>query len=253
MLLIMRNLCRNIVVGSGVSSTSFIIYYLSLIIYYLIVPVAPVTAQPLMRDVFAAMPDSVLPMVTKNNRLDCIDFIENNMEARVRNKVDEYVTLEALTPDYARFRTSAVAVLEMKLLPARVSATAPAPSPADSSASSPFILCVVTTVQVGEENTSRRLEDSTIRFYHTDWMPLNNIVFSAPSLEAYFTTMSPETDAARRALGSFSPIKLQLSPEHNTLTATMQTAALSADEREAIREVLKPIVMQWNGESFVQE
>ena len=27
-----------------------------------------------MRDVFAAMPDSVLGIMTKNNRLDCIDF-----------------------------------------------------------------------------------------------------------------------------------------------------------------------------------
>ena len=166
-------------------------------------------AQVLMRDVFAAMPDSILPMVTKNNRLDCIDFIENNMEARVRNKVDEYVTLEALTPDYAR--------------------------------------CVVTTVQVGEENTSRRLEDSTIRFYHTDWTPLNSTVFSAPSLETYFTALSPGIDAARRSLGSFHPVKLQLSPEDSTLTATLQTAALSADERETVREVVKPVVMQWKG------
>lgn len=204
-------------------------------------------AQVLMRDVFAAMPDSILPMVTKNNRLDCIDFIENNMEARVRNKVDEYVTLEALTPDYARFRTSAVAVLEMKLLPARLSTTAPASSPADSSASSPFILCVVTTVQVGEENTSRRLEDSTIRFYHTDWTPLNSTVFSAPSLETYFTTLSPETEVARRALASFHSVKLQLSPEDSTLTATLQTSVLSADERETVREVVKPVVMQWKG------
>ena len=69
-------------------------------------------AQPMMRDVFAAMPDSVLPLVTKNNRLDCIDFIENNMEARVRNRMGEYVALEALTSTYARFRTSPLTVME---------------------------------------------------------------------------------------------------------------------------------------------
>ena len=39
-----------------------------------------------MRDVFATMPDSVLGLMTKNNRLDCIDFIENDMEAKVRNR-----------------------------------------------------------------------------------------------------------------------------------------------------------------------
>ena len=37
-------------------------------------------AQPMMRDVFAAMPDSVLPLVTKNNRLDCIDFMHQPLD-----------------------------------------------------------------------------------------------------------------------------------------------------------------------------
>lgn len=207
-------------------------------------------AQPMMREVFAAMPDSVLPLVTKNNRLDCIDFIENNMEARVRNRMGEYVTLEALTPTYARFRTSPLTLMEMRLLPA---SAAPATSLADSTAASPFVLCVVTTAQTGEEHTERRMEDSSIRFYHADWSPLNKTAFSVPSLDAFFTTLSPETEAARHSLGSFHPVKLQLSPEHNTLTATLQTAVLSADERETVREVVQPIVMQWNGTSFVQE
>ena len=42
-------------------------------------------AQLKMREVFAQLPDSVLPLMTRNNRLDCIDFIENGMEARVKN------------------------------------------------------------------------------------------------------------------------------------------------------------------------
>ena len=53
-----------------------------------------------MRDVFAAMPDSVLGIMTKNNRLDCIDFIENDMEAKVRNRFDGFSVLKALTVDY---------------------------------------------------------------------------------------------------------------------------------------------------------
>ena len=56
-------------------------------------------AQVRMRDVFAQLPDSVLPLLTKNNRLDCIDFIENNMEARVKNRFNDHVVLEALTDE----------------------------------------------------------------------------------------------------------------------------------------------------------
>lgn len=191
------------------------------------------TAQPLMRDVFAAMPDSVQPMVTKNNRLDCIDFIENNMEARVRNKADEYVTLEALTANYARFRTSPVAVMELKLLGT--------------------VLCVVTTAQTGEEGTSCRLEDSTIRFFTPEWSPLSFPSFRIPAVETFFTTLTPETEPARRSLASFHPVKLQISPEEVTLTATLQTSLLTNDEKETVRDVLRPVVLRWNGTSFVQE
>ncbi|MBR1681945.1 MAG: DUF3256 family protein [Bacteroidaceae bacterium] len=176
-------------------------------------------AQPIaMRDVFAAMPDSILPMVTKNNRLDCIDFIENHMEARVRNKADEYVTLEALTADYARFRTSALAVLEMKLLPV-----------SDSTA----VLCLVTTIQTGEEGTSRRLEDSQIRFLASDWSPL-------------------PTPVPFERLADNPFLRMALSADDLTLTLTPQTALMTIEEREEMKEAPKAVVMRWNEGKFVE-
>ena len=65
-----------------------------------------VSAQLYMRDVFAQLPDSVLPLMTKNNRLDCIDFIENGMEARVKNLFDDQVVLDSLTEDFLSIRTN---------------------------------------------------------------------------------------------------------------------------------------------------
>ena len=73
-------------------------------------------AQVRRRDVFAQLPDSVLPLLTKNNRLDCIDFIENNMEARVKNRFNDHVVLEALTDDYLSIRTSESSKVEMKII-----------------------------------------------------------------------------------------------------------------------------------------
>ena len=71
-----------------------------------------------MRDVFATMPDSVLGLMTKNNRLDCIDFIENDMEAKVRNRFDGFTVLKALTVDYLDLQLTKNCRVEMKLLPA---------------------------------------------------------------------------------------------------------------------------------------
>lgn len=211
----------------------------------------------LMRDVFAAMPDTIAPLITKNNRLDCIDFIENNMEAKVRNVLDQYVTLEALTADYARFRTSASSLMEMKLLPV-----------SDSTS----VLCLVQTAQTGEPDTPRRLEDSNIRFFHPDWTPLDSAAafFTLPPLSDFLAAaqspaaassvsattsssseISEETFAAAlRSLEAFHPVRLALSPDSPTLTATLQPAYLAKDEREAITPRLRPLLFRWNGTRF---
>lgn len=263
----MRNLHRYLVLDCKVSSTSLIIYYLSFIIYNFIVPVAPATAQPLMRDVFAAMPDSVLPLVTKNNRLDCIDFIENNMEAKVRNRADEYVTLETLTADYARFRTSAASFMEMKLLKiAPLVKEGSSLRMTDSLVSSLlggvgdglFILCVITTAEAGEAGTPRHLEDSQLRFLNADWSPLDSVPsLSLPSPTAFVVGEAPDSlredaEQAMRSLNGFHPMRLSFSPDEPLLTATLQTAPLAVNERRAIIPLLQPLVFRWNGSAFMR-
>lgn len=39
------------------------------------------------RDAFREMPDSLMPYLSKNNRLDFIDFLDSNMKAEVKNKL----------------------------------------------------------------------------------------------------------------------------------------------------------------------
>ena len=51
----------------------------------LVLMMGQASAQELkMRDVFKQMPDSLLPYLTQNNRLDFIDFMDSNMVAIVR-------------------------------------------------------------------------------------------------------------------------------------------------------------------------
>ena len=39
------------------------------------------------RDAFREMPDSLMPYLSKNNRLDFIDFLDSGMKAEVRNQL----------------------------------------------------------------------------------------------------------------------------------------------------------------------
>ena len=83
---------------------------------FLAVSLSGLRAQTRMRDVFASAPDSVFPMLTRNNRLDCIDFIENKMPARVKNRLDDVVELLSLNEHYLCLRTSERSQVEMRLL-----------------------------------------------------------------------------------------------------------------------------------------
>lgn len=78
--------------------------------------VMPVTAGRLMKQLFAEMPDSLMPVLSHTNRLDCIDFMSSNMRAAVKNNFGEQSTLQKLTADYALMELSPASRCELKLL-----------------------------------------------------------------------------------------------------------------------------------------
>ena len=75
-----------------------------------------VKAQTRIRDIYASTPDSIFPLLTKNNRLDQIDFRENNMQAVVKNKFDDHSELLVLNDKYLKHQLSKHCVVEMRLL-----------------------------------------------------------------------------------------------------------------------------------------
>lgn len=174
-----------------------------------------------MRDIFAQMPDSLLPLLSQNNRLDCIDFIENNMPAKVKNRFDTYSELKALTADYLLLRPSAHSQVEMKLFP--------------RAEQGDTILCMVHTVE------SRNAADSYVRFYDLAWNELSEVC-SRPQADAF---MDEGIDIeARGILCGLTLIKASLSAETPTLTWQLQTGVLPPDLREKAIEKVHDIQVE---------
>jgi len=107
------------------------------------------SAQVTMSGVLKAMPDSLLPYLTTNNRLDCIDFKEAGMKAEVRNQFDGKTEMLALTERYSSFQLSAAAKTDLLLL----------------DAGSGQVVCVVTTY-------GAQLRESCVEFYTPEWQSL---------------------------------------------------------------------------------
>ena len=171
--------------------------------------------QMKMRDVFAQAPDSIFPLMTKNNRLDCIDFIENSMRARVKNKFDTYSELTALTNDYLRLQLSEKSTMEMKIF-------------------NDSLLCLVHTYQ-------GPAADSEVRFYNVKWQPVE-YVLERPKADDFF-----QADANSEICGLLRQlplIKASLSPDDTTLTWELQTTELTETQKRTAEGFLNSIAVK---------
>lgn len=67
---------------------------------------------------YRAMPDSLCPLLTQNNRLDLCDYLAANMKAEVRNKLGGTTEMTKLTPTYVHVRLTSSTEVEYELLTA---------------------------------------------------------------------------------------------------------------------------------------
>ena len=197
-----------------------------LLLSFLFLVAVPSIAQVRMKDVFAQLPDSVLPLMTRNNRLDCIDFIENNMNARVKNRFNDQVVLEALTSDYLSIRTSESSFVEMKLMPQ----------------GNDTLICVNRTY-LGP------VEDSDVRLYSLDWRFVR--IVARPDVKEFlksqdafqsWTSEMADTMQMICSEADFLPlIKASLSQDDTTISWTLQTKEFNKETKKVADKYLQPV------------
>lgn len=66
--------------------------------------------------IFVQMPDSLMPYLTKNNKLDMIDFVKANMKSEVNNRLNGTSVMLTLDSTYLKIQMNPAVNIEMKLL-----------------------------------------------------------------------------------------------------------------------------------------
>lgn len=99
--------------------------------------------ESMMAILFKEMPDSLLPYLTKNNRLDMIDFMEAGMKAEVTNRLEGKSLMTMLTADSLSLQLNDMLQVDMQLR--RVD------EPVDSSQ---WLVCVRRTYRLNEKQTA---------------------------------------------------------------------------------------------------
>lgn len=131
---------------------------LSLLLLSLLLLVLPLRAQPTIADAFGKMPLSLMPYLTLNNRLDLIDFVGANMEAKVTNLLGGQTRLKVLTADSLLLELSPKTTVVLRLLPV-----------AEAVDSAHHVVCMVTTLQL-----SAGIYEQTARCFSLKWRELDD-------------------------------------------------------------------------------
>ncbi|MCM1313506.1 MAG: DUF3256 family protein [Bacteroides sp.] len=186
-----------------------------------------------MRDLIKEMPDSVMPLLTHNNRLDMIDYLDSNMKAEISNRFGGQSEMVVITDDYVDIKVSEQSEVAFKLLPF-----------GDDN-----IICMIHTCQ-------SVADDSRIKFYSAQWKQLpGESFFSQPSSDDFLlkpdTLSESEFQSVRNKIDA-TFIKMVFVNNSTDMVLTFTTPEyMSEDDMAIVAAYLRePIRMKWSGTRF---
>lgn len=117
------------------------------------------SAQPNVASLWKTMPDSLLPYLSTNNRLDMLDFMEAKMNAEVTNSLDHKSVMTFLSDDSLSVKMSESMTVDLFLVPTE-----------EAYDSCHYMVCLKKNYLVNEE-----VVDQVPAFYTVDWKPLQGV------------------------------------------------------------------------------
>ena len=204
---------------------------LLVLIFFMFMP-SVYAGKVVIKDVFKQTPDSILPYLTKNNKLDFIDFCESNMKAEVKNSYDETCVMTDLTDDFLHLGIGNEVNVDMKILPV---------------SDSTFVVCMIKTYAGPEK-------ESEIRFYDDGWklLPLNKYI-ALPS----FDNLVKKPDSLSES--DFNNIKeiiyphlivAKLSKKDAVMTLSLSLPLLNNDDKKKAERIILQKNIRWNNNIF---
>ncbi len=190
----------------------------------------PAHAQDL-RTLFINMPDSIIPALTRSDRMDFLDYMDSGMKARAVNKLGGESVMTALSERMLSVTTSGSGKVDMMLLPRKNSSS---------------LICIIRTV-------TARYDDSHLEFYNEDWTPVDaKQLIELPKFDDYLTKEALKQDSLSY-FKKLSILRLQsVTATDNTLEFRYTSLDYLGEDADRYRSWIKsdPIIYTWNGKRF---
>ncbi|MCQ2067930.1 MAG: DUF3256 family protein [Bacteroidaceae bacterium] len=195
-----------------------------------ILTIGPARAENL-RTLFVNMPDSIMPTLTKSERMDFLDYMDSGMRARVRNKLGGESEMTLLQDNMLSVRTSQSGRLDMVLLGKKGGGN---------------IICIIKTV-------SARYDDSRLSFYTENWEPVPvKELIEQPRFDDYLTKEALKSDSLD-VLKKESILRLQsITASGDTLEFRYTSLDYIGEDADRFKSWFRtdPIIYVWTGKRF---
>lgn len=189
-----------------------------------------------MAELFKQMPDSLMPYLTTNNKLDMLDFIDAGMEAKVTNKFDGESILCELDSTYLRLKLNTSVEVEMKLLS----------SSNLLNDSTKHLICLVTTY-------GDLIKESVLNLFTSKWNSIEHDITKSKLISYVIQkpdTMSELTYNNVKNIPDDYLITLSLDKNENCMSVSASTTLLSTDDSTKVKPIISTKRLLWNGKTF---
>ena len=199
-------------------------------IMILALAVMTVRAEDL-RTLFIGMPDSIIPALTRSDRMDFMDYIDSGMKAKVRNKLGGESVMTRFEDNMLTVVTSGAGRMDMVLFRMK---------------SGSNLICIISTV-------TAKYDDSRLAFYTENWEPVaTSGLIELPVFDDYLTKEALNSDSVVD-FKKKSMLRLQaVTPLDGALEfryTSLDDLGLDADRyRSWIKQA--PLRYEWNGKRF---
>ena len=195
----------------------------------------PALAQSVItaREAFTAAPSAVLDLLSRNDRLDMLDYYDSGHDTPVPNDLGGYASVTSITDRTLTIDLGPAAQWDLVVIPGDV--------PEND------MLAVVTTV-------SLPARDSNVRFYNTNtWLEVPaESVLPTLRLDDWLTKQGRTNRREFETTVPFIPAYYTFDPASSTLTVTHDLATLlNPDDYASVAPYVAPaIVYRWDGKKM---
>ena len=184
-----------------------------------------------LRTLFISMPDSILPTLTKSDRMDFLDYMDSGMKARVRNKLGGESVMTLFEENMLSIQTSQSGRLDIMLL---------------NKGKDENLICIIRTA-------TAKYDDSRLSFYTENWEPVHTAdLIKLPVLDDYLTKEALKSDSLS-LFKKKSMLRLQaITPLDGALEFRYTSLDDLGQDTDKYRDWIKPTPLRytWNGKTF---